>query len=140
MIGIDKNIYLIDFGLAQCFRHPTTHIHIPLTTGKSLVGTIRYTSINSHMGFQQSRRDDLESLAYMVIHLLYGKLPWQGIPLSRHTNRQRAVLRRKQELCKGNHEIIPSTLITFIQYTRSLAFEENPDYIHLRALLQKLPT
>lgn len=133
-------IYLIDFGLAQRFHDPTTHIHIFPTTGHSLVGTIRYTSINSHIGLQQSRRDDLESFAYTLLFILNGKLPWQGISLSRHTVRRVAVCRRKEELCKQDSNIIPPTLITFLLYTRSLLFEEKPDYIHLHNLLQKLPT
>lgn len=140
MVGFDDMIYLIDFGLAQCFRDPTTHIHILPTTGHSLVGTIRYTSINSHIGLQQSRRDDLESFAYTLVFLLNGKLPWQGIRLSHRTDRRVAVRRCKEELCKQNCDIIPSTLTAFLHYTRSLLFEEKPDYKHLHYLLQKLPT
>ena len=138
MTGVDDHIYLIDFGLAQNFRDPTTHVHIPLTTGNNLVGTIRYTSINSHMGLQQSRRDDLESLAYTVMHLLCRKLPWQGISLSHNTIRQSIVHHRKRELCQYNHDIIPSSLMTFVHYSRSLSFKEKPDYVYLHGLIKKL--
>jgi serine/threonine protein kinase len=140
MVGVNKTIYLIDFGLAQYFYDPTTHDHIPLTTGHDLIGTIRYTSINSHKGLQQSRRDDLESLAYTLIYLLNGKIPWQGMPLARNKDRCGEVLRQKEELCKKNCNTIPSALATFLSYTSSLAFEERPDYVYLHTLLQKLPT
>lgn len=140
MVGVDNRIYLIDFGLAQYFRDPTTHVHIPLTTSNNLIGTVRFTSINSHLGLQQSRRDDLESLAYTLIYLLNGKLPWQGIPLSRKADRCGAVLHRKREFCKQNCDIIPLALTTFLCHARSLAFEEKPDYVHFHVLLEKLPT
>jgi serine/threonine protein kinase len=113
MVGFDDKIYLIDFGLAQSFRDPTTHIHILPITGHSLVGTIHYTSINSHIGLQQSRRDDLESFAYTLVFLLNGKLPWQGIRLSHRTDHRVVVRLRKEELCKQNCNISPSTLTAF---------------------------
>jgi hypothetical protein len=92
------------------------------------------------MGLQQSRRDDLESFAYTIVYLLDGKLPWQGMRLSRNTDRRAAVLSKKQEFCKRDSNSIPSALMTFLHYTQSLAFAETPDYIHLHSLLQKLPT
>jgi serine/threonine protein kinase len=140
MVGVNKKIYLIDFGLAQQFCDPCTHVHIPLTRGNNLIGTIRYTSVNSHMGLQQSRRDDLESFAYTLVYLLYGQLPWQGIPLSRNADRAAAVLRLKREFCNQNCNTIPSDVSTFLLHIQSLAFEQKPDYIHLHTLLQKLPT
>lgn len=139
MVGAEDKIYLIDFGLAQNFRDPTTQVHIPPTTGHNLVGTIRYTSINSHMGLQLSRRDDLESLAYTLLYILIGKLPWQGIPLSK-TDRCGEVLARKKRICTQVCDNIPSVLATFLHHTRSLAFQEKPDYHHLHTLLQTLPT
>ena len=137
MVRFDKKIHLIDFGLAQYFRDPITHIHIPQTSGNDLVGTIWYTSINSHMGIQLSRRDDLESLAYTLMYLVRGNLPWQGISIFR--SRRRAVLRRKQEIRKYLSDTIPSGLTTFLDYVQSLSFQECPDYLHLHDLVQKLP-
>jgi serine/threonine protein kinase len=139
MAGVDNRVYLIDFGLAQLFHDPTTHIHIPLTTGNSLVGTVRYASINSHMGIEQSRRDDVESLAYTLVYLINGKLPWQGIRSSQNTDHLGMILHRKRKLCKQGSNIIPA-LADFLHYTWSLAFEEKPDYICLHALIQKLAT
>jgi serine/threonine protein kinase len=140
MVGFDSKIYLIDFGLAQHFRDPRTQDHIPQTRGNELVGTIRYASINSHKGIQQSRRDDLESLAYTLLYLLHGKLPWQGLPLSKNQDQRHAVLHIKQHICKEHTYALPSALATFFHYTRSLAFDEEPDYVHMHALIQKLPT
>jgi casein kinase I family protein HRR25 len=135
MVGMNDTIYLIDFGLAQYFRHPTTHIHVPLIAGSNLVGTIRYTSINSHLGLQQSRRDDLESFAYTVAYLLHGQLPWQGISSSRNRDRHHAVLRRKREIGRVICDAFPSSITTILLYTRSLDFEAKPDYGHLHSLL-----
>ena len=71
-------LHLIDFGLSKRYRDRKTKQHIPYVDEKKLTGTARYCSINTHLGAEQSRRDDLESIAYLMIYLVRGKLPWQG--------------------------------------------------------------
>lgn len=82
-----KVVYIIDFGLAKRYFDPKTNKHIPMKGGKSLVGTARYASVASHEGFEQCRRDDLESLGYLLLYFLRGKLPWQGIQIQSKTEK-----------------------------------------------------
>lgn len=81
-MGISKNshiVHLIDFGLNKKYRDFKTHQHIPYKENKNLTGTARYASINAHLGIEQSRRDDLEAIGYVLLYFIQGFLPWQGI-------------------------------------------------------------
>ncbi len=106
-------IYIIDFGLAKCFKDLHTNQHIPLKTGKSLTGTARYASINTHMGLEQSRRDELEGMMYVTLYFLRGSLPWQGLPGKSKLEKYRKIMDCKKStsieaLCEG----VPRKLLT----------------------------
>src|SRR5229473_4552324 len=129
-------VFLIDFGLTQLFHNPATHEHITQAKGLDITGTVHYSSINSHLGVTQSRHDDLESLAYIIVYLVKGWLPWQGITVHPGQVHHNEVLRLKQAtmaktLCKG----LPQLFIKFIQHIWSLGFEDKPDYRYLHSLL-----
>ena len=128
-------LFLIDFGLAQLFHNPATYLHIPFTTNRSIIGTLPFASINGQRGNAQSRRDDLESLAYTIIYSALGDLPWASNATG---DNEEAVLREKtsitaEELCEG----LPAPFCKFVTYVRSLSFEEKPDYQYLHSILSQ---
>jgi hypothetical protein len=142
VIGIGEgaaNIYCVDFGLSKRYRHPKNLQHIPHRDGRSLTGTPRYASINNHLGIEQSRRDDLESIGYVLIYFLKGSLPWQGLKAKNAQKKYRLILEKKQQvsiaqLCQG----CPSQFAEFLAYTRSLKFDAKPDIPYLRKLFRDL--
>eukprot|EP01036_Dinobryon_divergens_P026569 gene26569-35237_t len=133
------NVYCVDFGLSKRYRHPKNLQHIPHRDGRSLTGTPRYASINNHLGIEQSRRDDLESIGYVLIYFLKGTLPWQGLKAKNAQKKYRLILEKKQQvsiaqLCQG----CPSQFAEFLAYTRSLKFDAKPDIPYLRKLFRDL--
>ncbi|EKF32275.1 casein kinase, putative, partial [Trypanosoma cruzi marinkellei] len=133
------HVYVVDFGLAKKYRDPRTHQHIPYKEGKSLTGTARYCSINTHLGIEQSRRDDLEGIGYILMYFLRGSLPWQGLKAHTKQEKYSRISERKQTtpvetLCKG----FPAEFAAYLNYTRSLRFEDKPDYSYLKRLFREL--
>ena len=142
LIGLGQNaslVYMIDFGLAKKYRDPKTHQHIPYRDKKSLTGTARYASINTHLGIEQSRRDDLESLGYVLMYFNRGSLPWQGLRANTKKQKYQRICDTKrsvtiEQLCEG----YPAEFSTYLSYCRSLRFEEKPNYAYLQDLLKQL--
>ena len=141
-IGKGKNshiLYVLDFGLAKKYWSSTHKCHIPFIKGKKLTGTARYASINALSGFEQSRRDDLESLFYILLYFLRGNLPWQGIKIENKEERYKKICELKKnisinELCSG----FPFEFETFLNYIRNLEFTQVPDYNYLKNLLKSV--
>ena len=159
-MGIGKRgnqVNVIDFGLAKKYRDPKTHLHIPYRENKNLTGTARYTSINTHLGVgkqillptelayiyianpEQARRDDLESLAYVLMYFLRGQLPWQGLKAATKKQKYDRIMEKKMTtptdlLCRG----FPNEFGIFLNYCRALRFDDKPDYSYLRKLFRDL--
>jgi len=143
LIGLGKRklntVYIIDFGLSKRYRDPKTHQHIPYVGRKSLTGTARYASINTHLGIEQSRRDDLESLGFVLMYFNRGHLPWQGLKAITKKEKYSKIAEKKMStpielLCKH----FPSEFNTYLNYCRSLRFDERPDYSYLRRIFRNL--
>lgn len=131
-------LHIIDFGLAKQYRDPHTHIHTKYRTDVSPIGTARYASINAQSGFELSRRDDLESLAYILIYFLRGSLPWQDLPGSTKMKHE-LMLQMKTTitphvLCEG----LPVEFELILNHARKLKFEQGPDYRYLHGLVREL--
>lgn len=143
--------------MAKHYRDPKTKVHIPYRERKSLSGTARYMSINTHLGREQSRRDDLESLGHVFMYFLRGGLPWQGLRAATNKQKYEKIGEKKQttpieELCEGfpgwntsytifiafTHCPSAEEFSIYMNYVRKLGFEETPDYEFLRELFSKV--
>lgn len=126
----DSTIYMIDFGLALKYCHPKTKEHMPYSENKKFVGTPRYGSLFAHLGIQQSRRDDLMSLGYMLVYFMKHSLPWQ----SQSNPLKKKMMISFETLTKS----LPHVFYDYFIYVDSLKFTEEPDYHFLRLLFLRL--
>ena len=142
VFGIGNNqhlLYMIDLGLAKKYRDLRTHQHENYSEDKGLAGTARYVSINVHNGVEQSCRDDLESVGYVIISLIKGKLPWQGMEACSKGEKYELMSQAKLDtplevLCEG----MPDEFLVYMKKVRTLRFDEKPPYQLLRALFINL--
>lgn len=142
LMGIGRRgsqVNVIDFGLAKKYRDPRNHLHIPYRENKNLTGTARYASVNTHLGIEQSRRDDLESLGYVLIYFCRGSLPWQGLKAVTKRQKYDRIMEKKMTipndvLTKG----LPGEFLEYMNYVKNLRFDDKPDYPYLRKLFRDL--
>ncbi|XP_057738398.1 uncharacterized protein LOC130955536 [Arachis stenosperma] len=132
-------VYIIDFGLAKRYKDLSTNKHIPYRENKNLTGTARYASCNTHIGIEQSRRDDLESLGYVLMYFLRGSLPWQGLKAVTKKEKYDRICEKKlstpiEMLCKS----YPVEFASYFHYCHSLTFDQLPDYGFLKRLFREL--
>ena len=141
-IGKGKNekiVYMIDFGLSRHYLIEKTQQHIPMKSDRAIVGTLRYISMNCHEGLEVSRRDDLESLAYMMIHFVIGELPWMGIKAKSLGEKYKRVYEKKQETVPDEiTKILPDEMKSFLNHILELEFEQKPNYDYLSGLIKSL--
>ncbi|KAM5221093.1 casein kinase I-like [Ctenodactylus gundi] len=142
LVGTGNNsnmVYLIDYGLSKQYRDSKTGQHIPYKAGNSLIGTARYASINAHLGIEQSPRDDLEAIAYILLYFTRGGLPWQGLDAvsKKEMNKKICEMKRSiplKKLCEGH----PEEFAVYLSYCRRLRFEDTPDYTFVRHVFRNL--
>jgi len=141
VIGLNEKsnlIHIIDFGLSKRFKDKNSGQHIPYRENRNLVGTVRYASINAHLGIEQSRRDDIEGIGYVLVYFYLGRLPWQskqdkGKPQNNKVMEKKLVT-PPEILCKK----MPMEFSYYFHYCRNLKFEDRPDYNTLKSLFADL--
>ena len=130
LFGLNENskeIYIIDFGFSKTFIDDNSeNNHIKMTKMTSIIGSLTYASINAHNFNQLSRRDDLESIGYMLIYLHLGQLEWQNILWEKENNNNDIIKQLKENL--GTDQRIPVIFKKFITNVRNLTFDETPYY------------
>ena len=125
----EKTIYLIDFGLAKRYRDEYTQIHIPLKENRNLTGTARYASCNAHNGLEQSRRDDMESIAYVILYFFRKKLPWQGLKCKDKNEKHAKIKEIKMSMTPEKlFEGLPKEFADYLTMVKKLGFEDEPTY------------
>ena len=135
-----KTIFLIDFGLSCSFLEGGLNSkHYKIKENLSFVGTLRYASLNSHKGIRQSRRDDLESMIYILIYFLKGKLPWQDVKAKQKEERHKLITEIKSKVTiESLCESLPSEFAELLTYVKGLEFDEKPYYSKFYAFFHNL--
>ena len=138
--GANKNkVYIIDFGLAKKYYSVSKGQHIKFITGKQLIGTARYCGRNAHKGYEQGRRDDIESIGYVLMYFLLGVLPWQGLKVKKNEDQFEKIGQKKhstsfEELTAGQ----PQEFLLYFKHCDKLDFEAQPNYPYLIGLFQNI--
>jgi len=135
----EKKIYIIDFGLAKKYYSVSKAQHIKFVTGKHLIGTARYCGRNAHRGYEQGRRDDIESIGYVLMYFLLGVLPWQGLKYKKNEDQFEKIAQKKyttsfEELTSGQ----PEEFLNYFKHVEKLQFEDQPNYLYLIGQFQNV--
>ena len=135
----EKKIYIIDFGLAKKYYSVSKGQHIKFITGKHLIGTARYCGRNAHRGYEQGRRDDIESIGYVLMYFLLGVLPWQGLKVKKNEDQFEKIAQKKystsfEELTANQ----PQEFLLYFKHVDKLNFEDKPNYVYLIGLFQNI--
>lgn len=138
-LGTVERVHMIDLSLAKRYRCSKTRQHIPFRHGKKSMGNARYKSVNAHTGAEESRRDDLEALGYMLLRFYLGRLPGEGLRANSEQMREDQMMTTKistdaETLCKG----CPPSFVDYLTYCRGLTFDAQPDYAYLRRLVRNI--
>lgn len=134
---LGQKIYLVDYGTSGNWWDSKTNQHIENKPSNKIVGTARYSSIANHLGFNQCRKDDLESLGYVLIYFAKGKLPWQGIHTKNFRQKWREIRKIKQRIkYESLCEKLPYCFSLYFKYIHNLGFEDTPNYSYLRNLFR----
>lgn len=129
MLGTNKQLFLIDFGLCKRYDHDGIHIEETQDVNKTIIGSVNFVSLNVHKGIEPSRRDDIESCIYIILYLLQdGQLPWLK---EKNINK---IVRLKNELTNG--DLCSPFIKCMLSLTRMLAFKEAPNYGELITILE----
>lgn len=142
-IGVDEKsetLNLIDFGLSKHYRDSVTKNHIEYWEGRGMIGTPRYWSINAHLGNELSRKDDLESLGYVIIYMLTGGLPWKGTIAANKKEKSLKILEIKKESITSGilFDGLPGEFKEYFDIVLKLKFSETPNYNKLRRIMKEL--
>ena len=143
MVGYNNNsiIYIIDFGISRKYKSSRTGKHIKFSLTGKMFGTVRYLSYNGSRGVEQSRRDDLESIGYMLIYLFKGVLPWQGLKMNAENIKKKYLeMLYLKKFCSPEKicSPLPKEFAEYIKYCKKLTFEQDPNYEYLRNLFRKV--
>ena len=135
----EKKLYIIDFGLAKKYYSISKSQHIKFVTGKHLTGTARYCGRNAHRGYEQGRRDDIESIGYVLMYFLLGVLPWQGLRVKKNEDQFEKIAQKKysttfEELTEGQ----PEEFLLYFKHCDNLHFETQPNYVYLIGLFKSV--
>ena len=138
--GKEKNIYLIDFGLSKLINQEKKNLNLlGIKKEKIVIGTVRYISLNTHLGNEQCKKDDLESLAYIMVYFIKGELPWQNIKAkSRKEKYSKIYLMKKRTVPNEITNFLPEEMKTFFNYILNLNIKQKPDYAKLHNLINNL--